>query len=304
MAVVHGRYISLPSSEDRRWRLERHLKELGISDRYRWFTAIRGKAEAAKTRDLGAGEWGLWQSWIKLLEEEITSEVKAYDWLHIVEDDVELSTSFPVFCQRLKREKPDYDLLFTDMYVNPSIYQSLAVQHQDLQAQGILSFKKDVYTGCTASVLIHQECMPQLVRCLKEEISNEGPLLPLDNQLRRLIHESKLHFARTAPFISSVQEDSISESTIQEPKKEAYSVVLTQMICTNLRRQLSMLDTRKSTYQLIELIEKLAQDKGEPTQIELRRSINEQIIRVAESSNLLRYKNHTRLIGEPDNPHQ
>ena len=300
MAVVRGRYISLPTSTDRRTRLEQHLKDLGASAMYGWFPAVRGDTEDAKARGLGPGEWGLWQSWIQLLEEELINQDTEYDWLHITEDDVELSSSFRIFCQRLKSSKPQYELLFTDMYVNPSIYRLLAQQHQNLQKSGIVEFKQDTYTGCTASVLVHKESIPKLQKCLKECVSKTRPLLPLDNQLRRLIHERKLSFARTAPFLTSVQKSSITESTIQESEKDDHSVVLTQRICTNLRRQLSIMETSKTSYELIQLIEELAQNKAE--RVGIGQIITQQMIQLAETHDLLRYKSHDRLKGEPDYP--
>ena len=56
----------------------------------------------------------------------------------------------------------------------------------------------------------------------------DGPLLPLDNQLRRLFHQQQLRFARTAPFITGVQRESIEHSTIQERDQQDQSVLLTQ----------------------------------------------------------------------------
>ena len=107
-AIVRGRYISLPESSERRSHLERHLQDLGIADRYSWFPAVRGKAEIAATRGLGAGEWGLWQSWLNLLQEEQSQLEETYDWLHIVEDDAELSPIFQTFCQKLKPGLPSF----------------------------------------------------------------------------------------------------------------------------------------------------------------------------------------------------
>ena len=302
MAVIRGRYISLPTSTDRRARLEQHLQDLGVSAMYGWFPAVRGDTEGAKARGLGPGEWGLWQSWIHLLDEELINQDTEYDWLHITEDDVELSNPFQIFCQRLKSSKPQYELLFTDMYVNPSIYRLLAQQHQNLQKGKKVEFKQDAYTGCTASVLVHKESIRKLLNCLEDCVSQTRPLLPLDNQLRRLIHERKLSFARTAPFLTSVQKNSITKSTIQEPEKDDHSIVLTQRICINLRRKLSMIETAKTSCELVQLIEELAQSRTK--EINFSQIITQQIIQLAETHDLLRYKSHDRIKGEPDYPNR
>lgn len=301
MAVIRGRYISLSSSQQRRQQLEEHLLTLGVQEHYRWFPAVRGDAKAAATRGLRAGEWGLWQSWLNLLEEELTRPASTYDWLHIIEDDAELSRHFLVFCQQLKPGVPDFDLLFTDMYVNPSIHRSLSKEHKRGLARGEIQLKTDLYTGCTASVLIHRDRIPTVLSQLTASLKGKRALLPLDNQLRRLFHEQQLRFARTAPFITGVQFEGIAESTIQEREQQERSVLLTQQICSNLRRQLSVLNSGEPTGELIQLMHRLAQDHGKPSQDELTRTITLQLMHLAEQQNLLRYGVQPRLKGEPDN---
>ena len=302
MAIVRGRFINLASSTGRRRRLEQHLHDLGISKRYSWFPAISGDATAAAALGLGAGEWGLWQSWLQLLQEELNSPEASFDWLHIVEDDAELSRPFRVFCQQLKPGLPAFELLFTDMYVNPSIYRSFAPQHQALHTRGEVQFKTDLYTGCTASVLIHRDHISKVLHHLKTSVDTKGALLPLDNQLRRLIHQRQLRFARTAPFLSGVQNASIAESTIQNRVQENRSVVLTQQICTNLRRQLSLLDCSNANHAMIQLMLQLAGDHSQPNPTQLNQSITLRLIQLAEDHNLLSYRPHPRLRDEPDNP--
>ena len=301
MANIRGRYISLSSSQQRRQRLEQQLQQLGVQEQYSWFPAVRGDAKAAAARGLRAGEWGLWQSWLNLLQEELRHPASTGDLLHIVEDDAELSRHFLVFAQQLKPGVPDFDLLFTDMYVNPSIHRSLSKDHKRLRARGEIQFKTDVYTGCTSSVLIHRTSIPAVLRCLQDRVSANAPLLPLDNQLRRLFHERQLRFARTAPFITGVQFEGIAESTIQEREQQDQSLLLTQQICNNLRRQLSVLNSGEPTGELIELMHRLAQDHGRPSRDELTRNITLQLMQLAEQQNLLRYGVQPRLKGEPDN---
>ena len=302
MANIRGRYISLSSSQQRRQRLEQQLQQLGVQEQYSWFPAVRGDAKAAAARGLRAGEWGLWQSWLNLLREELSRPASTGDWLHIVEDDAELSRHFLVFAQQLKPGVPDFDLLFTDMYVNPSIHRSLSKDHKRLQARGEIRFKTDLYTGCTASVLIHRTSIPAVLRCLQDSVNANEPLRPLDNQLRRLFHDQQLRFARTAPFITGVQLEGIADSTIQEREKQDQSVLLTQQICSNLRRQLSVLSGEESTGELIQLMHRLAQGHGQPSRAELTRSISVQLMQLAEQHNLLRYSIEPRLKGEPNNP--
>ena len=304
MANIRGHYISLSSSQQRRQRLEQQLQQLGLSQHYSCFHAIRGDAQAAATRGLRAGEWGLWQSWLQLLQKELNQPGPDYDWLHIVEDDVELSRHFVVFCQKLKPGLPSFDLLFTDMYVNPSIYRALSEEHQRLQDKGELHFKTDAYTGCTASVLIHRERIAEVLNCLQNCIESGKPTLPLDNQLRRMFHQKSLRFARTAPFITGVTLNSIRSSTIQESERAHQSVTLTQQICMNLRRQLSTLNHTQATEELVNLIQHLARADKREGRKDATRSITLSLIDLAEKYDLLRYNLQTRLLGEPNNPQQ
>ena len=124
---------------------------------------------------------------------------------------------------------------------------------------------------------------------------------PLDNQLRRLFHERQLRFARTAPFITGVQFEGIAESTIQEREHQDQSVVLTQQICSNLRRQLSVLNSGEPTGG--------ADPADAPTGPRSRAAQPRradpshplQLMHLAEQLNLLRYGVQLRLKGEPDN---
>ena len=302
MAVIRGRFISLASSQHRRSRLEQHLQELGVQKRYSWFPAIHGDAETAVARGLRPGEWGLWQSWLQLLKNELTNTPSPYDWLHIVEDDAELSSHLLAFCEHLREGQPTFDLLFTDMYVNPSIHRSFVEEHQRLQTRGQIQLKTDLYTGCASSVLIHRQRIPMVLSRLQKCLSGSRSLLPLDNQLLRLFHDKQLHFARTAPFITGVRKDSIAKSTIQQRNQDHRSVVVTQQICANLRRQLSVLETRNPANELIHLMLTLAEDCGQPSQEDLTRTISLELMHLAEQQNLLRYGVQPRLKGEPNNP--
>ena len=168
-------------------------------------------------------------------------------------------------------------------------------------AKGAVQLKTDMYTGCTASVLIHKTCIPAVLRCLKDTVNSDGRLLPLDNQLRRLIQLRQLRFGRTAPFITGVFNESIEQSTIQERENDEHCIALTQQICANLRRQLSVLETNNPNGALIQLMQQLAQDRGQPSHKEMNRTICMALMQLAEAQGLLRYSLQPRLQGDPDN---
>ena len=63
-----------------------------------------------------------------------------------------------------------------------------------------------------------------------------------------------------------------------------------------------MIETAKTSYELVQLIEELAQSRTK--EINFSQIITQQIIQLAETHDLLRYKSHKRLKGEPDYPNQ
>ena len=190
------------------------------------------------------------------------------------------------------------------MYVNPSVYRALAHEHEKLISRSEVKLKTDVYTGCAASVLIHRSRIEKVLHQLQQCINNQESLLPLDNHFRKIFSRKQLHFARTAPFLTGVNPESIANSTIQAREKQNATVVMTQYICTNLRHQLSILPTDNGTHELLILIQQLAKKYKNLNQHELTTSINLELIQIAEKNNLLSYSLQPRLQGERDNPQQ
>ena len=302
MTQLKGVFINLDDQRERRSRLEQHLGQLGLEGRYQRFSAVRGDPDRARERGLNPGEFGLWQSWLDLLQSASASE--AFDYLHIVEDDVELSREFVVFSEGLNPDGGAFDLLVTDMYVNPSIHRALALQHDQQRRQRVIDVRSDLYTGCLASVLIHRQRIGPVLEQLKQPFEATYRLLPLDNALRQLQQQSKLRIARTLPFLTGVQPDSITRSSIQPRRQQDAEVLLTQRICSNLRRQLSVLCHNKLTAELADLLEQLAKTRGPDQGWSTRIGISQTLMDLADQQDLLRFASDPRLFDQPDNPQQ
>ena len=302
MTQLKGVFINLDDQRERRSRLERHLGQLGLEGRYQRFSAVRGDPDRARERGLNPGEFGLWQSWLDLLQSASASE--GFDYLHIVEDDVELSREFVVFSEGLNPDGGAFDLLVTDMYVNPSIHRALALQHDQQRRQRVIDVRSDLYTGCLASVLIHRQRIGPVLEQLKQPFEATCRLLPLDNALRQLQQQGKLRIARTLPFLTGVQPDSITRSSIQPRQQQDAEVLLTQRICSNLRRQLSVLCHNKLTAELADLLEQLAKTRGPDQGWSTRIGISQTLMDLADQQDLLRFASDPRLFDQPDNPQQ
>ena len=302
MTQLQGVFINLDDQLERRSRLEQHLNQLGLQGRYKRFSAVRGDPDQARERSLNPGEFGLWQSWLQLLQSASAS--KGFDYLHIVEDDVELSSEFVEFSEGLNPAVGAFDLLVTDMYVNPSIHRALAMQHDQQRRQRAIDVHSDLYTGCLASVLIHRRRIGPVLEQLNRLFEASRRLLPLDNALRQLQQQGKLRIGRTLPFLTGVRADSITHSSIQPRQKQDAEVLLTQRICSNLRRQLSVLCHNKLTAELADLLEQLAKTRGTDQGWHTRISISQSLMTLAEQQDLLRFAADPRLLDQPDNPQQ
>jgi len=301
MANIRGFYVNLDHCEERRQRLERNLKELGIAQRYERYRAISGDEENARDRGLNAGEFGIWQTWLELLRNISTATASEWDYLHVLEDDAEISSQFIDFCDQLSGSEPVFDVLVTDMYVNPSIHRALAEQHDQMKWRDAIKIRRDVYSGCLSSVMIHRGRVSSVLRMLEDVWRQPGQLLPLDNTLRRLMHEKRLSIARTAPFLTSVREEDVLQSSIQPRQNQSVDVVLTQALCTHLRRQLSTLEDNEDLASISQLLIQLSDAKNSDQSRRTRRLLTKQMLRIAEDESLLIYARDPRLDAEPDN---
>ena len=164
MATISGYYINLESSKERRKKCERQLKELGLESRYQRFNAIKGEEKNIDGRRiLNEGEDGIWQSWIKLLTNELNKEDKERsDYLHIMEDDAILTREFVRFTKAISNKEPEYDLLATEMYINPSLYNYYFEYFEHCRSKKAIFLLKQEFSGCLSSILVHKKKVNKL----------------------------------------------------------------------------------------------------------------------------------------------
>lgn len=302
MARIKGKYINLDNSLSRRVDIEKQINEFRLTKEYERFNAQRSNQEEAASRGLKIGELGLWKSWIKLLEDESKVSEKDYDYLHIIEDDVILSREFNQFVNKLTSMRPGYDILVTDMYVNPSIYKYLNQEHEKNKEKKICKIYKDNYTGCTASLLIHKENLDKIKNLLTEVYSQNISLLPLDNYFRALIKKKRLIVARCAPFLTTINIDCIQVSTIQRQHDKKTSVLTTQEFCTVLRQKLSTYDSKDTHIKLIKMAIQLIETRGGIEKKLMKEVAVNLLLKFCEEYQILQYQYDPRLEGEPNNP--
>lgn len=302
MKILKGYYINLDESRKRRKSIEDHLRSLNLANHYRRFPASKGSETEAKGKNLSRGEVGLWKSWLSLLANELKSD-EEYSLLHILEDDARLTIDFSNTIREVVAYSHNFDMLATDMYVNPSIYNALVKQHNQLKNQNKFAIHHGLYTGCTSSIVIAKGKIQKVYSQLKEAFTSNQYILPIDNYLRLAHKENKIEIARMAPFTTTIEKDDVLKSTIQSLDKQEKAVVLTTTLCTLLRKELSVDESRESACEILKVIQKLAiTNRNDLQPGEVDKVIIQRLLEIASRENLLRYSYKSNLIGQPDNP--
>lgn len=296
MTGFRGYYINLSRDKLRKEKLLKHLKQLGQDKNYKRLDAQLGDDAEKERRGLKKGEHGIWRSWINLLDDiakESTDEL-----IHVMEDDAILSTELYNFIGRLSAKKIRADIICTDMYVNPSVYKTLSPLCPKHGSNEITAI--EVYTGCLSSCILTEDGARKLREYVKDEFKNGDSLIPIDNYIRRLQSEKKIKIITILPFLTTVNIESITESSIQERENLDKTVNETQIFCTYLRRQLSIHHSHEDIHFALESLIRIIKYRGLST-LENERfliSLTEYLF----EHDILVYAKDRRLEGEKENP--
>ena len=301
MKKVKGVYINLDSSEERRKLLESNLRHNKLLEEYSRFDAIRGNQEEASRRGLSVGELGIWHSWTKVLENEIDKNEFDYEYLHIIEDDIIIGDQFSQLINQLHKTPKEMDIIYTDMYVNPSIYKSYKEVFKQAIKDGCIRLSHNTYSGCMASAIISKNKIQYVHNTLKTYLTSNEKLIPLDNAIRSLMHKKKLRIGVTIPFLTTINPKFIQESTIQETYSNKTSVNATQDYCTSLRRFMCVGTESDKTGEIIKSAIKLAQIRNKTTCDQLEYELVEYIVEKVAKYDLPRYKFRANLQGQLNN---
>ncbi|MDC3044241.1 glycosyltransferase family 25 protein [bacterium] len=297
--MIKGYYINLESSQERRAALTENLKSLGIENIYKRFNAIKGDPSEAKKSNLKAGELGLWSSWISLLKQETQNTKTNYRYLHIMEDDVVLDEITKKAFKVLHRCDEEFDMLFTDMYVNPSVHSQFGKYCKRLIRKEKVSIERDIYTGCTSSVILKRESIQKIYNLLDSHINGQGKKIPLDNYIRRLMNDKKLTIRVMIPFTTSIQLDQIHNSTIQETDLNHQAISTSQALCGLMRRDLSYIRNPENMQiqasRYVQILEDYASKRLEK---EKQQDMMDIFSKYCLENRLLRYKYEPRLLNE------
>ena len=299
--MIKGYFINLEESQERKNKLIDNLRLFGLNKNYSRFNAIRGNSAEATKIGLKSGELGLWKSWINLLKHEIDNSEEEYELLHIIEDDVVMSDKTQNALSMINNRKQSFDILFTDMYINPNIHMQIGAETKQLMNENKMTVRKGIYTGCTSSAVIKRENIKKLYDLLTKYMNNGERKIPLDNYLYRQMHDGELNICTIVPFVTSIDLNYIQNSTIQETNFNNEAIIISRMVCSLLRRDLSYTKKPEDLYaQLGSYIQSLEKIKSNKPGAHARDFIDI-ASKYCFTNRLLKYKYEGRLINEPMN---
>ena len=165
-----------------------------------------------------------------------------------------------------------------------------------------VSIEKDLYTGCTSSVILKRESIQKIYNLLEVHINGHDEKIPLDNYIRRLMDEKKLDVKGMIPFTTSIQLDQIHNSTIQETELNHQAISTSQALCALMRRDLSYIKNPKDMYtQVSRYIQTLENYSSKIQKSERSKDMIDIISKYCLANRLLRYKYEPRLLNETMN---
>ena len=169
----------------------------------------------------------------------------------------------------------DWDMLATDMYVNPSIYKSWIESHRKLFREKKIGIIKGIYTGCTSSIVMPMHSCDKILEVLKREWISGKNLIPIDNMFVRLSQNKEIKIARSAPFVTSVRRiNKRRHNTNSNQCKPSNCIYATNMLSPE--RRLSVFNTSNDVIQIASELIKLGNiGRGHKTQY--RRSNNSRL---------------------------
>jgi GR25 family glycosyltransferase involved in LPS biosynthesis len=219
-----GYYINLDRSLERRTEIEAQLVRYGLSHRYQRFPATDGNGLAFPNPYLTDGQIGCFTSHCLVLDANLHSRF----YLHIIEDDVVFSKyTHSVINNVLSRGFAEFDIIFTDLYLAPSIpeYKTFKAQYDNCVARdqtgrvtqinsfGVVGLKNSFFAGMT-SYLVNPRSINKLRSIYMEALTN-GARKPIDLVIRDSVRGGAIRAGLIFPFVTSIRLERLVATTTQ-----------------------------------------------------------------------------------------
>jgi hypothetical protein len=214
--MVRGLFINLDRMPGRRQRIEAEIRRFGLSEAYTRLSAIDGNAVVGGAN---AGAVGCFLSHLKAVE----TARRLGGIVHILEDDAILSARLkdflgsPSSAAALDR----FDLVFLDMWVYQDERSVRRYQEAQRQAGDELFFMdlRGTKITCADSYLVGPRSADKVAGLLSAEVSL-GPRMAVDLYYSRLVATGQLSAAVVVPFLTCVDIDTGTRSSIQAMDRE------------------------------------------------------------------------------------
>jgi GR25 family glycosyltransferase involved in LPS biosynthesis len=207
-----GFFINLDRSADRCAAMLRQLEALGLTERYRRYTAMDGRGLAAGA--IRPAELGCFLSHAGVLDQAAPGCP-----LHVLEDDALLSPLMAPYLDSLLDggSLNDFDLILTEARVaarreNIRFFRSLFDNWEATTALSLVDASRIDFAGLT-SYLVSASAIGKLQEIYSSELW-AGPRLPVDLFIREIVRLGHLRAAIAMPFVTSIHLDSAESSTI------------------------------------------------------------------------------------------
>jgi GR25 family glycosyltransferase involved in LPS biosynthesis len=211
-----GFYINLTRSENRNQSMINQLNLLDFGHLYKRFNAIEASFEGdADKAPMKNAELGCWLSHIAVIKQSMNDDMH----LHILEDDALLNpilSTIPSLFNWLD-DQTDWDIVFTDVYFHPppspeNFYRFIMASDQFKKSKKLelISLNSINVTGLT-SYFINKRSLKKVYALLKDQWQSGKTI---DIFIAQLIKNKQLNAFVTAPFITSINPDLSSVSTI------------------------------------------------------------------------------------------
>ena len=222
-----GVLINLDSQAGRLAAMRAGLKALGLLDRYERLSAVVGSTQPGSK--LSPGAMGCFLSHRRALD-----SAKPGVFLHILEDDVDLSRHFDAAVRAAigAGALANHDIVFTSLIVIPSDFQMLrgleSAYVQNMRSSvplfGILDLKGLMFAG-TGSYLVNPASVVQVRRLLDDALN--GPMnQPIDLLYRSAAWDGRLRAGCLFPFLTATRIDAVESSAIRPGDRTAQTMDL------------------------------------------------------------------------------
>jgi GR25 family glycosyltransferase involved in LPS biosynthesis len=265
-ALWDGYYINLDRSPGRRLRIEQQLRDLGLSERYRRFRAVDGRA-LQRSAPIKPGEVGIYRSHLDLLQWIAVSGRLA----HVLEDDAVLcDLTVPAIESAIRRLGTNFDILFTETFV-PETVASIRLfvsAWQNATRRGAIENVErlqildlsNLHIGSMSSYIVTPQGAAKLAARLSDEWVR-GPTRPVDIIMQGDIRARHVRAYCIVPFVTTIDLESSRISQSDRDEQEDF-VVLRQLIRYSFYIQRDL--NGRGTPILDQIVSRLAPSESDP----------------------------------------